>query len=80
LTLLASNLSDKPITLISLVDPHRQWIKSKVGLDAQETSRDIAFCAHVIHQQAIFSSLGLHITIASSGEEAMDSVQQQKFD
>jgi signal transduction histidine kinase/ActR/RegA family two-component response regulator len=54
LTLLASTLCDKPITLISLVDPNRQWFKSKVGLDAQETSRDIAFCAHAIHQQAIF--------------------------
>jgi signal transduction histidine kinase len=54
LTLLASTLCDKPITLISLIDPNRQWFKSKVGLDAQETTRDIAFCAHAIHEQAIF--------------------------
>ncbi|MCF2948398.1 ATP-binding protein [Paraglaciecola aquimarina] len=54
LTLLASQICDKPITLISLVDPERQWFKSTVGIDATETSRDIAFCAHAIHQKDIF--------------------------
>lgn len=37
-----------PIAAISLVDEARQWLKSSVGLDVTETSRDVAFCSHTI--------------------------------
>jgi diguanylate cyclase (GGDEF)-like protein len=48
LTRLARRLFDVPMAAVTLVDTDRQWFKSKVGLDIDETPRAEAFCAHAI--------------------------------
>jgi anti-sigma regulatory factor (Ser/Thr protein kinase) len=55
LTLIASQICGVPVALISLVDEDRQWFKSRVGIEARESSRSVSFCAHAILQRGIFT-------------------------
>ena len=54
--------------LVSLVDENRQWFKSRQGLDATETPREISFCGHAILGTDIF-----HIPDARADERFSDN-------
>ena len=51
---MARRLFGVDICLVSLVDADRQWFKSKQGLEACETSREVSFCGHAILQERAF--------------------------
>jgi PAS domain S-box-containing protein len=53
ITQLAASICDTSIALISFVDGDRQWFKSRLGIDATATSRDVSFCAHAVAENKI---------------------------
>lgn len=48
LTWLATQVTDCPMALITVLTSRRQWFKSRIGIDLTETPRDWAFCSHAI--------------------------------
>ena len=55
ITSLVATICEVPISLITLLDTDRNFLKSHHGLNVQESPRDISFCGHAILQsQDIF--------------------------
>jgi diguanylate cyclase (GGDEF)-like protein len=54
ITRLAKLLLQMPMATVSLVDRDRQWFKSRQGVGAEETPRNISFCTHTIRKDETF--------------------------
>lgn len=48
LVTLTATRFDCPVSMLTLIDRNRQWVKARFGTEMEETSRDIAFCDHTI--------------------------------
>jgi GAF domain-containing protein len=54
ITRAASLVCGTPIATITLIDESRQWFKSRVGLDSQESPREFSFCAQAMEHPEPF--------------------------
>jgi two-component sensor histidine kinase len=48
IALLAAQLLQVPLAMVTLVDADRQWFKARYGLADTQTPREFAFCGHVV--------------------------------
>lgn len=45
---LAAKICETPISVVNMIDEHRQWFKAEVGLGTRETPLPTSICSHVI--------------------------------
>lgn len=76
---LASHICGAPIALMSLVDHNRLWIKSRVGLDANETPRETAFCSHTILGEDLMIVADTHNDSRFAGNPLVTSSPHIRF-
>lgn len=48
---LAALIFKVPISTVTILDAHRQWFKSALGMPFSETPREISFCTHAIEAE-----------------------------
>jgi PAS domain S-box-containing protein len=48
ITRIAARSFGVAMSTISLIDEHRQWFKSRCGLELRETAREVSFCGHTL--------------------------------
>ena len=54
IVVLASEICQAPVSMVSLVASDRQWFKASIGVAVCETPISDSFCAHAIQQRGLF--------------------------
>ncbi|WP_321798145.1 diguanylate cyclase domain-containing protein [Caballeronia sp. J97] len=78
-TRVVAELLQVPIALISLVDEHRQWFKSRVGLDVCETARDVSFCSYALHSERLLLVEDAHADARFAGNPHVIGAPHVRF-
>nr|WP_314567185.1 EAL domain-containing protein [uncultured Pseudomonas sp.] len=60
LVAMASNYFAAPIALISIIDEHQQWFKARIGIEEEQTAREISFCAYSLFDRVPLEILDSH--------------------
>jgi diguanylate cyclase (GGDEF)-like protein/PAS domain S-box-containing protein len=78
-TRVVAELLQVPIALVSLVDEHRQWFKSRLGLDVCETARDVSFCARTLHSERLLLVGDTHTDARFAGNPLVAGAPHIRF-
>ena len=54
ITRLAAHLFDAPTAIVNFIAADRQWFKSTVGFDEEETGLDVSFCVYTVEEGEVF--------------------------
>lgn len=79
LTKLASRICDMPVSLVTLIDESRQWIKSGHGLAVSETPREESVCRHTILEPRHFEISDLSKDKRFSGIPLVKGLEHMRF-
>ncbi len=76
----AASLCGVPISLLSMVDKDRLWVKASVGLeDCSEVPRSISFCTYTIEQHGILEVPDTHEDTRFSGNPLVTGEPKLRF-
>ena len=50
ITKIAAHICDTEVSLVTFVDSNRQWFKSRHGIEAEQTPREVSFCSRAIEK------------------------------
>lgn len=54
ITDLAAHLFQAPVSIINFIAEERQWFKSTIGFEEQETALDVSFCIYTVAEEKVF--------------------------